>query len=157
MHFLNIHNNEYQKNWVSYIIPRCHCKEVCLLKKWYIVEMYYSSPHHFVLCLVWNSVFNALVYFRPKYKSDRTNNPTESRTSSVLRVLKISLPTVNCCRAISQQKPNETMEGTYVHRTEENKIEEKKNGDGVGDEEANENSNDIEQKEGDKELEVGSG
>lgn len=50
------------------------------------------------------------------------------------------------------------MEGTYMHRTEENKAEEKKNGDVVGDEEANENSNDIEQKEGDKELEeVGSG
>lgn len=122
--------------------------------------MYYSSPHHFVLCLVWNSVFNALVYFRPRYKSDRTNNPTESRISSVLRVLKISLPTVNCCcKGISQQKPNETMEGTYMHRTEENpKIEEGKKEKRLDDdEEENGNSHDIQQKEVDKELEVGSG
>jgi len=41
-------------------------------------------------------VFNTLVYFRPKYKARRASNPQESRTNSVLHMLKISLPAAKC-------------------------------------------------------------
>jgi len=52
-------------------------------------------------------VFNALVYFRPKYKSDRESKPTESRLSAVLRVLRISFPAIKCCKksTLPQQQP----------------------------------------------------
>ncbi|KAL7430699.1 hypothetical protein ACHAXH_004419 [Discostella pseudostelligera] len=41
---------------------------------------------------------NALVYFRPSYESIRSKHPTESRTSSWFRVLRLSVPLVkNCC------------------------------------------------------------
>jgi len=72
-------------------------------------------------------VLNALVYFRPKYKSHRASNPRESRVSSVLRVLKISLPAVNCrCMSKLQQKSDDTGNGTLTHRIEENQIEQRK-------------------------------
>ncbi len=42
---------------------------------------------------------NALVYFRPRYESIRLKHPTESKISSWLRVLRLSMPSVenSCC------------------------------------------------------------
>lgn len=67
-------------------------------------------------------VLNALVYFRPKFKSYRASHPSASRVSSMLRVLKISIPAVNCC---STSKSQANADG-------ENRIENQKEKEEVG-------------------------
>ena len=52
-------------------------------------------------------VLNSLVYFRPRYKSDRASKPMESRISSVLRVLRITLPESKCCTSKKLQQKSE--------------------------------------------------
>jgi len=63
-------------------------------------------------------VFNALVYFRPKYKAIKQNNSSESRISSVLQVLKI--------RETSNQKSNKTVKGAAIREIKESGNEEQK-------------------------------
>lgn len=106
------------------------------------IPMSLAVIHYITMPL--QGVFNALVYFRPKYKSDRGRNPSQSRTSSVLRVLKISLPAVNCyCRGSTKQESNEARKSTIMHAVEENENEEQKMEEELVEEEKYESSNVI--------------
>ena len=87
-------------------------KAIQLNTLYHVVQSFFVS--HFAETVV----FNALVYFRPKYKAIRQNNSSESRISSVLQVLKI--------RETSNQKSNKTVKGAAIREIKESGNEEQK-------------------------------
>eukprot|EP00578_Thalassiosira_sp_NH16_P023403 CAMPEP_0181097804 /NCGR_PEP_ID=MMETSP1071-20121207/11765_1 /TAXON_ID=35127 /ORGANISM="Thalassiosira sp., Strain NH16" /LENGTH=438 /DNA_ID=CAMNT_0023180311 /DNA_START=139 /DNA_END=1455 /DNA_ORIENTATION=+ len=72
--------------------------------------------------------FNSLVYFRPRYTSRRASNPGESRTSSVLSVLKVVLPAMHChCCRKDEQEPGVTNDINCAQNNANENIQEQKN------------------------------
>ena len=90
--------------WYAYVIIEFNHNEIPDLLN-YIYD----------LIMPLQGVLNAMVYFRPMYKTDRERHPTESRASLVLRVLNITLPIVRCS---CMQKSKDTVKETEQCRRE---------------------------------------